>query len=315
MGTIRARIGYARSQYRITPGLYAVGRPGPDAPFLVTANYKLSFDAVRYSLKCVNAWILVLDTRGVNVWCAAGKGTFSTEELIFSVEQTRIKGITAHPTLILPQLAAPGVSLLKVEKECGVKALFGPIQAKDLTAFLQQKNTATEAMRSITFTMRERAVLTPVEFYLLLRPLGIIALLAFLISGVGPAGFSFQESGSRGLSIIFATVLGSISGSLLTPILLPWLHGRQFWIKGIWPALALGFLFSLNMAEALAPGEHAALLLWILAVSSYQGMMFTGSTPFTSLSGVEYEMRRGIPVQLLLTVLSLLLWMSAPFLP
>jgi hypothetical protein len=119
----------------------------------------------------------------VNVWCAAGKGTFSTEELIFSVEQNRIKEITPCPTLILPQLAAPGVSLLKVEKECGVKALFGPIQAKDLAAFLQQKNTATEAMRSITFTLSERAVLTPVEFYLLLRPFTILVLCHGLILG------------------------------------------------------------------------------------------------------------------------------------
>lgn len=295
--------------------MYAVGHPGPDAPFLVTANYKLSFDAVRFSLKHVNAWLLVLDTRGVNVWCAAGKGTFSSEELILSVEQTRIKEITPRPTLILPQLAAPGVSLQKIEKECGLQALFGPIQAKDLTVFLQQKNTATEAMRSITFTMKERAVLTPVEFYLLLRPFAILALIAFLISGIGLTGFDFHEAGSRGLSMIVASVLGSISGSLLTPILLPWLPGRQFWIKGIWPALALGLLFSLSMAEQLALGERMALLFWTLAMSSYQSMMFTGSTPFTSLSGVEYEMHRGIPVQLLFTVLSLILWMSAPFLP
>jgi len=32
-----------------------------------------------------NLWILILDTKGVNVWCAAGKGTFGTEELVFRI--------------------------------------------------------------------------------------------------------------------------------------------------------------------------------------------------------------------------------------
>ena len=75
-GTIGARIGIIRRNYKIAPGLYAAGSPGPRSPVLVTANYKLSFDALRFCLGGVDAWLLVVDTRGINVWCAAGKGSF-----------------------------------------------------------------------------------------------------------------------------------------------------------------------------------------------------------------------------------------------
>jgi CO dehydrogenase/acetyl-CoA synthase gamma subunit (corrinoid Fe-S protein) len=75
------RWGIGRHRYRIEPGLYAVGTPGSDSPVLVTANYKMSFDALRRELGGLDAWILVLETDGINVWCAAGKGTFGTEEV------------------------------------------------------------------------------------------------------------------------------------------------------------------------------------------------------------------------------------------
>jgi len=65
-----------RMSYAISPGLYAVGNPTKESDVFVSANYKLSFDVLRRELKGFNAWILVLDTKGINVWCAAGKGTF-----------------------------------------------------------------------------------------------------------------------------------------------------------------------------------------------------------------------------------------------
>ena len=67
--------------YKVDPGLYALGAPDADSPVLVSANFKMSFDLLREALPGRNAWILVLDTDGINVWCAAGKGTFGTEEL------------------------------------------------------------------------------------------------------------------------------------------------------------------------------------------------------------------------------------------
>ena len=109
-GTLRARLGINRAQYKIAPGLYCAGTPDDQSPVIVTANYKLTFDAVRKELKSVNAWILVLDTRGINVWCAAGKDLFSTAELIERVQRSDLKKVISHKRLILPQLAATGVA-------------------------------------------------------------------------------------------------------------------------------------------------------------------------------------------------------------
>ncbi len=149
--------------YTVDPGLYAVGTPGPHSPVLVTANYKMSFDCVRSVLTGRSAWILVLDTQGINVWCAAGKGTFGTQEL---VERIRVSGLaeaTQQRTLILPQLAAPGVAAHTVKRQSGFRVVYGPIRAEDIPAFMDSGLKATPEMRQKTFTIGERAVLIPVE--------------------------------------------------------------------------------------------------------------------------------------------------------
>lgn len=109
MGSWKARWGIGRMSYKINPGIYAVGTPDSSSDVLVTANYKLTFDALRKELTGLNLWILVLDTKGINVWCAAGKGTFGTKELINQINKTRLSEIVSHRNLILPQLGAPGV--------------------------------------------------------------------------------------------------------------------------------------------------------------------------------------------------------------
>jgi len=104
------RWGINRNKYRVGPGLYAVGTPGPESEVFVTANYKLTFDILRKNMTGLNVWILVLDTKGVNVWCAAGKGTFGTKELVSRIRLVSLERIVNHKRLILPQLGATGVA-------------------------------------------------------------------------------------------------------------------------------------------------------------------------------------------------------------
>jgi CO dehydrogenase/acetyl-CoA synthase gamma subunit (corrinoid Fe-S protein) len=81
LGAWKIRWGIGRDNCKVDPGLYAIGKPDSTSPVLVSANYKLTFDTVRKNLNAFDCWLLILDTKGVNVWCAAGKGTFSTDEL------------------------------------------------------------------------------------------------------------------------------------------------------------------------------------------------------------------------------------------
>src|SRR5512136_1464237 len=116
-----ARVGFRRGAHRVEPGLYALGQPSAESPVFVTANYTLSFDALRAALKGRDAYILVLDTQGINVWCAAGKGTFGTDELVRRIEATGLRDVVDHRVLILPQLGAPGVALHEVKKRTTFK--------------------------------------------------------------------------------------------------------------------------------------------------------------------------------------------------
>ena len=111
---VLARCGFKRMQHRVQPGLYTLGSPDKDASVFVTANYTLSFDALRAALNKQNVYILVLDTEGINVWCAAGKGTFGTDELVAKVRSSGLAKAVNHHHLILPQLGATGVSAHKV---------------------------------------------------------------------------------------------------------------------------------------------------------------------------------------------------------
>ena len=314
LGTAGARLGVIRRRYRVAPGLYAVGSPGPDSPVLVTANYKLSFDSLRFSVSGIDAWLLVADTRGINVWCAAGKGTFSASEVCEVVRRSRLAEVVSHRRLVLPQLAAPGVTAREVTRDCGFSVRFGPVRATDLPAWLERDGQGDEAMREVTFTLAERAVLIPVELYLLARPLLGLVVLALCLSGLGPGVFSPAAAVQRGVLLLGATGLGILAGAVLVPLLLPWLPARQFWLKGVYTGLAVAALARPLVATGVSGVEQAALTLWAVAVSSYLAMNFTGSTPFTSLSGVEREMRRGLPVQLLAVGAAAVLWVVAPFL-
>jgi hypothetical protein len=312
-GRWRMRWGIGRHHYRIEPGLYAVGTPGSDSPVLVTANYKMTFDALRRELGDIDAYILVLETDGINVWCAAGKGTFGTEEVVRRVKTTRLAEVVHHGRLILPQLGAPGVAAHQVREECGFSVVYGPVRARDIRRFLDQGMKATPEMRRVSFPIFERLALTPMELVGFLKPSAWAFLVLFLLAGVGPEIFSPSAAWHRGLWASGVWLAGILGGAVVTPVLLPWLPGRAFSGKG---GLVGGFFAACTVAfwwGGLGVIQGLALLLGLSAVSSFAAMNYTGATPFTSPSGVESEMRRAIPLQAAAAALAGVLWIGSAF--
>ena len=170
-GGVMVRWGLLREDYRISPGLYGVGNPGQESPVLVTANYKLTFDALRCELAGQDVWILALDTRGVNVWCASAHKTFGTGELVQRIETSSLGKVVSHRQLIVPQLGASGVNGQAVKVASGFEVIWGPIRAGDIPLFMANANKADPAMRKLTFTLGERLVLAPVELAMaIIRP-------------------------------------------------------------------------------------------------------------------------------------------------
>ncbi|MEE8399848.1 MAG: mercury methylation corrinoid protein HgcA [Desulfobacterales bacterium] len=290
-GAVGARTGLGRSHYTVLPGLYGVGNPDADAPVLVTANYKLTFDILRSSLVGIDTWILVLDTKGINVWCAAGKETFSTTEVVRMVKRTELDGVVSHRKLILPQLSATGVSAKEVKSGSGFRVVWGPIQARHIKPFLEAGMNAEPSMRQVTFTFRERLVLVPVELYISMKPL------LYVLSGLLIVSLILHSTAFF-INTFLVVIMGLFSGAVLVPLLLPWIPGRSFALKGAIVGILIGILAGgpSGLFEGITGG--LSFFLSIIAISSYLAMNFTGSTPFTSPSGVEKEMRRAIPFQL-----------------
>lgn len=291
---ILARWGFDREGHRIRPGLYALGRPAKDSPVLVTANYTLSFDALRTALRGHDAHILVLDTFGINVWCAAGKGTFGTEEVVRRIRAARLEDVVSHRRIILPQLGAPGVSAAAVRRETGFRADFGPVRASDLPEYLRT-GKATPEMRRVRFPLRDRMVLIPVELVSALVPLLLLALL-------------------RLPDILTAALAGLIA----FPILLPWLPTRNYSTKGyLLGAFAAAPFAAGSLGPSLAPVSWPSVLtasaqmLLLPPITAFLALNFTGATPFPSRTGVRREIQRYIRPMAILFVLGAALYLAS----
>jgi len=298
---VMAHLGINRNEYKVDPGLYALGSPDQDSPVLVTANYSPSFRALRTALKGIHGYALVLDTKGINVWCAAGKGKFGTDELVLRIEQANLGEIIKHRRLILPQLGAPGVAAHEVKKRTRFKVDYGPVRAADLPQYLAT-GEATAEMRRVGFPLKQRLEIVPVE---------IVNTLIFTIVLGLPLYFA------GGVLATLAALAAVFAGNVLFPPLLPWLPTSNFSTKGFF----LGALVALPFAVMASLGYHGgatwqragwalAHLLFMPPVTAFLSLNYTGSTTFTSWSGVKREIFAYVPVMAWMFAAGLLLMVA-----
>lgn len=238
----------------------------------------------------------------MSVWCAAGKGGFGTGELVKRISLTGLAQVTDQRTPILPQLSAPGVSAHEVARQSGFKVLYVPVRAKDLQQFLASGLKATPEMRTVKFTFMDRLVLTPMELLNFVKPPLIMFGLLFVLNSAGVALF--------GITDLYGILGAFLAGAFLTPVLLPWIPFRMFYLKG-W-LIALLWALTLNILNGWpdAPGygwtRALAYMLALPAISAFCAMNFTGCSTYTSPSGVEKEMKSGIPAIIISSGLGIL---------
>lgn len=313
LGALRVRFSLGRNSYRVKPGLYKLGHPEKNSEVIVTSNYKLTFDIVRKNLLGMNVWILVLETNGINVWCAAGKGTFGTDELIRQITDSKLQHYVSHKRVIVPQLGAPGVSGFNVKKATGFSVKFGPVRAEDIKEYITRDFKKDTTMRSVQFNFTDRLMLTPVELVNSLKYLFYVLVFVFIISGITANGYSFSALWSTGVTSNIYVLSAYLTGAFIAPVLLPWLPFRYFGGKG----LIAGFIvFAFVTLVNNSYQTVFDLLGWLLisgAISSFLTMNFTGASTYTSLSGVKKEMRIFIPLQLVLILGGLILVVISKF--
>jgi CO dehydrogenase/acetyl-CoA synthase delta subunit len=307
---VKCRTGAFRDNYTVHPGLYAVGAPDRNSDVFASANYKLSFDSLRKALKGLNAWVLVLDTKGINVWCAAGKGTFGTEELIGRISAAKLDRVIDHRKIIVPQLGAPGTSAHRVKKASGFNVCYGPVRAEDIGAYIAAGYTATREMRTVTFPFIDRLILTPMEINPAMKKYyPLYAMIMLALFGLQPGGIFFRDAFVGGLPFLVLGLISVLAGALLTPMLLPLIPFRSFAVKGWITGMLAVFLYMkfVPMAGQLNTVLVFFTYLFFPSASSYIALQFTGSTTFTGMSGVKKELKIAIPVYMFGAAVSLIL--------
>lgn len=195
--------------HRSPPGLFAVGNPGASSPVLVTANFTLTVKRVRRALAGQDVWLLVANTEGINVWCAAAGGILTEHRIIDAIKISRLSEKVTRREVILPQLSAPGVDRDAVKRETGFRCRFGPVYARDLPAYLDARKKKTDAMRRFDFGPRHRLdMFLPMNLpvYLLV----VVVLAVFAPAGV--LGFTALFWGAIAFLYFFLDVIPGKTG-------------------------------------------------------------------------------------------------------
>jgi len=195
--------------HRAPTGLLAVGRPDAASPVLVTANFTLTVRRVRRALAGRDVWLLVANTEGINVWCAAAGGSFTAPRVVDAIKVSGLQEKVSHHEVVLPALSAPGVDREAVRRETGFRCRFGPVYARDIPTYLDAGKKTSDTMRRFEFGARHRLdMFLPmnVPIWLLVAiPLAVIA------PGLLP-GFTVLFWGAVALLYVFLDVIPGKTG-------------------------------------------------------------------------------------------------------
>jgi hypothetical protein len=277
---VLCRLGRFGARSRVPPGLYALGAPGEDSAVIVTASYRLTFDLLRRDLAGVSCWILVLDTRGLDVASAAAVGRFSTDELVNRVLSSRVSRVVRHRRIVLPGLAAGIVDAAEVARGAGFEVCTGPTRSSDLPGFLDGRPPASASARP-GFTVAAALALAPAELgrSLLLYP--GFAFTALLFAGFGPGGVGLDRALNGSWPLLLLGLASVFTGTVVGPLLhagLPWV---PLWGAGSAAGLgaAAGLLQGARLSSGMDPFLQAACWVFFPCASAFLAERFTRAMP------------------------------------
>jgi hypothetical protein len=287
--------GFKRS-YVVEPGLYHLGpRYDRKAPLLVTANYHLTVFLIARRARRHGARLLVIDTDGINVWCAAGKGRFSNARIQEQLDRYDRSLLTDGKwlPLILPKFGFSGVDLRRLRDE-RIRPIVGPLYAKHLDSYLANPPYRDRDADRVVFGLQMRLFSwLPGWFQFVFYGLAIAGLWIAVERPVDPTG----PAAVVGLSAFLGTAY---------PVLFPWLPGTRFGVKGLWlgafTSLGLG---ALTAAQLMGHGQLIAASLYALAMALFVGLSYTGNSAVSNYTLVRQEIARFLPLNLVLFLAAL----------
>ncbi|MFX1439422.1 MAG: methyltransferase domain-containing protein [Promethearchaeota archaeon] len=290
----------------IEPGLYKSGNPTKESPVVVTANYELTYYTVMRALAKdrLNAWLLVCDTNGINVWCAARGIHFNSDDVVQMIRLTGLREVVNHNELILPQLSAAGMDPRMIQKRTGFRVRYGPVRIHDLSKWLalNKARPKPREMATVTFKLRERMEQSvshiPFLFAALLwKPLALFLGLLWIVN-IGsilvlPTLFGAVLSVTIALLLVFGQFLLALIGNAFTlglvfPILPS--KGNSFWRRGLgFAAITLPIAFVIMMVLQI---HWTTIIVWMVAqfvMATSLTMDFSGMTSVSDPKVIRQE--------------------------
>ncbi len=137
-------------------GLVKIGNPGRNSPVLLTCNFRLTVERVKRALEGIDTYLLVANSRGHNVWCAATGGLLTNHDVVSILKTSGIEDLVDHRHVILPQLAATGIDGKVIHKKAGWRVIWGPVYAAAIPAFVSGGLEKTVEMRTVSFPWPQR---------------------------------------------------------------------------------------------------------------------------------------------------------------
>jgi NAD-dependent dihydropyrimidine dehydrogenase PreA subunit len=123
---------------------------------LLTGNFGLTVKRVLRALEGIDAYLLIANSRGINVWCAATGGHLTNHDVISVLKTSGIENLVDHRQVILPQLAATGIEGTIIHLKTGWKVAWGPVYATSIPQFLRGGLEKTPQMRTVRFAWPQR---------------------------------------------------------------------------------------------------------------------------------------------------------------
>ncbi|MBN2546228.1 MAG: hypothetical protein JXB50_10555 [Spirochaetes bacterium] len=286
-----------KKKFIIDPGLYYIGEKYDiNLNLLVTCNYHLTVHLLWNIVRNRNLRLLVIDTKGINVWCSSGKGQFSSNEILKQLNRYEPEQLTIGKKLeiILPKLSMSGVSLSELRKNFIIPKI-GPIYMRDIPDYLDKKPLEDRTEDKFEFNFKDRL------FTLIPSLLQFTKYSLFMAAALFIWNYFFKTN------IHYQVILISIIIAVLYIIFFPILPTKNFSIKGLFLALfliltavILLILFKINLPIL----SSVFYIFFISGISLFFALYYTGSSGVSNYSLVKKEVIRYLPLSFLLILSS-----------
>lgn len=289
-----------RRTFIIEPGLYYTGeRYNRDTPLLVTCNYHMTVFLLWRILKNRSIRLLVIDTKGINVWCSSGKGQFCAKEIIKQIEKYDRKTLSVSETisLILPKLSLSGVSIAELKRN-SIDPQIGPVYGKELPEYLDDIPFKDRVDDRFKFSMKDR-------LFTLIPSLVQFSKYAIYIGmGLFVWDYFFKTD------IYWQVIPISMVIAVMYIIFFPLLPTKTFALKGLFLCglQILGlcifyFLFNENSMDQLS---FLFYLFLLCGANLFFPLYYTGNSGVSNYSLVKKEIIRYLPVSAVFLMASII---------